>query len=141
MGAKENLQKLFDKKQQEIRELELQLAQAKSYLQAIQDSIKALPRDSAEAEQALRQGSGLAKARQALHAAGKPMHVSEILKAIGKPNDKPNRISLSGSLGNYARKKQIFTKPSPNTFGLISFGNPTKSKEEDDLPESFGTMQ
>jgi hypothetical protein len=145
MGARENLQKLYDKKQQEIRDLELQLAQARSYLQAIQDSVKALPRESSDVEQNLRPGSGLAKARQALHTAGKPMHVADILKAIGRPNDKKNRLSLAGSLGNYARKQQIFTKPSPNTFGLISFGNSphkeSSAEGDSDLPENFGTMQ
>jgi hypothetical protein len=141
MGARENLQKLFDKKQQEIRELELQLAQARSYLQAVQDSMKVLPKENAIDGEQLREGSGLAKARQALQAAGKPMHVSDILKAIGKPNDKKNRVSLSGSLGNYARKKQIFTKPAPNTFGLISFGVPPKTDETEEMPETFGTMQ
>ncbi|HEY6351810.1 MAG TPA: hypothetical protein VI636_20630 [Candidatus Angelobacter sp.] len=141
MGARENLQKLYDKKQQEIRELELQLAQAKAYLQAVQDSMKALPKENGDTGQELREGSGLAKARQALQAAGKPMHVGDILKAIGKPNDKKNRVSLSGSLGNYARKKQIFTKPAPNTFGLIAFGIPVKADETGDMPETFGTMQ
>lgn len=141
MGARENLQRLYDRKQQEIRELELQLAQAKAYLQAIQDSMKVLPKENPGEEQELREGSGLAKAKRALQAAGKPMHVGDILKAIGKPNDKKHRISLSGSLGNYARKKQIFTKPAPNTFGLIAFGVAAKSGEIEDMPETFGTMQ
>jgi chromosome segregation ATPase len=45
MGARESLQRLADRKSQEIAELERQIDMAKAYLQAIQDSIKALPRD------------------------------------------------------------------------------------------------
>jgi len=140
MSARQILQKLYDKKQAEIAELESQLAQAKAYLQAIQDSIKAMPRESAEAEQALRAGTNLAHTREILKAYGKPMHISEILKAMGKPIDKKNRLSLSGSLATYARRKEIFVRTAPNTFGLIEFGVAPKEMSED-LPENFGSRQ
>lgn len=140
MSARQILQKLYDKKLAEITELESQLAQAKAYLQAIQDSIKAMPRESADAEQSLRAGSGLARTREILKLSGKPMHISEILKAMGKPVDKKNRLSLSGSLATYARRKEIFVRTAPNTFGLLEFGSAPKEQTED-LPEAFGSMQ
>jgi len=46
MGVRESLQKLADKKDSEIIDLRLQLAQAEAYLQAIQDSMKVLPKES-----------------------------------------------------------------------------------------------
>lgn len=139
MGAREILQKLYDKKQAEINDLESQLSQAKAYLQAIQDSIKAMPRESAAAEQSLRAGSGLARTRDILKVSGKPMHVSEILKALGKPVDKKSKLSLSGSLATYARRREIFVRTAPNTFGLIESGSAPKGTE--DLPDNFGSMQ
>ena len=145
MGARENLQKLADKKQLEVRQLELQLAEARSYIQAIQDSIKTLPKDSTQEspEVALRPGTALAQAHEILKSAGRPLHILEILKRMGKATDKANRISLSGSMASYVRKKVIFKKTGPNTFGLIAMENSSDQPEGDEavLPESFGNVQ
>jgi hypothetical protein len=146
MGFRENLQKLADKKLAEIRQLEVQLAQAEAYLQAIQDSIKVAPKedeDGTGSETILRPGSALARAQELLKSAGRPLHISEILTQLGKPNDKPNRISLSGSMAAYVRKRVIFKKTGPNTFGLIGMGNSTASTEDGKtvLPDAFGSVQ
>ena len=147
MGAKEALQKIADKKVAEIRQLELQLAQAEAYLQALQDSMKVLPREQKDlvelgAEPVLREGSALAQAQVILKAAGRPMHISEILKAMGKANEKNERISLSGSMASYVRKGSIFRKTGPNRFALIGMNDPAPLSEEDaKLPEGFGSVQ
>ena len=45
MGLRENFQKLIERKQAEIRELEVRIREAQSYLQALQDSAKLLPKE------------------------------------------------------------------------------------------------
>src|SRR5271154_5847246 len=112
MGARESLQKLADKKENEIGELKLQLAQAEAYLQAIQDSLRVLPKEPTDggSEPELRSGTLLFQAKEVLRTAGKPMHINEILKKMNKPVDKNNRISLSGSMAAYVRKGVIFKK-------------------------------
>ena len=143
MGIRENLQKLVTKKLEEISALELQAKEAKAYIQGLQDSIKLLPRDgSGAAEYTLREGSALAKTRDALKRAGTPLPIGDILKAIGKPQDKKHRISLAGTLSGYARDGKVFTKTAPNTFGLIEFR--IVQRDEDDIPEipeDFGSME
>jgi len=74
------------------------------------------------------------KARTALRRVGKPLYIEELLRAMGKEVNKKNRVSLSGSLGSYVRQEYIFTRPAPNTFGLIEFDNSV----EDAIPEGFG---
>ena len=154
MGLREEFQKRIDKKQQEIDELkrdfEVKLKEANGYLQALQDSMKLLPKDAAAnslgVSRTLRPGSALAKAREAILKAGHPLHILELLKAIGKPQDKKNRISLGGSLSGYVRDGQVFTRPSPNTFGLIELeishalpdDEARLDHEEDRLPATFG---
>jgi hypothetical protein len=141
MGARESLQRLADRKSQEIADLERQIDMARSYLQAIQDSIKALPKESApqgntdDSPSELRVGSLLAKARDAIQKKGAPMHISEILSAIGVQNTKNTRVSLVGSLGSYVRKGQVFTRPGPNIFGLLGMKMP-----ESVIPEGFGKL-
>ena len=147
MGAKENLQRLADRKAHEIEELEHQIDMARVYLQAIQDSIKALPRDISlppngeETSTELRSGTLLARAKEAIQKNGAPMHIGEILKAIGIENTKKARVSLVGSLGFYVRKGMVFARTAPNTFGLIGM----RSLQLDQnqlriLPEEFGKV-
>jgi hypothetical protein len=141
MGAKESLQRLADRKSQEIADLERQIDMARAYLQAIQDSIKALPKESLsqgsteDTSSELRVGSLLAKARDAIQKKGSPMHISEILAAIGVENTKNTRVSLVGSLGSYVRKGQVFSRPGPNIFGLVGMKIP-----ETIIPEGFGSL-
>lgn len=140
MGIRQDFERRITKKQQEIADLELQLRDAKSYLQALQDSLKIIPRDATSNGTSLgtnlRPGTALSKARDAIKKSGKPIHINDLLTAIGKPLDKKSKVSLAGSLSNYARKQEIFTKTAPNTFGLREFDSPT----EEELPESFGDV-
>lgn len=144
MGARENLQRLADRKAQEIADLERQIDMAKAYLQAIQDSIKALPKENAlpgnpdERAGGLRTGSVLARTKEAIQKHGQPMHITDILKAVGLEDTKKVRVSLIGSLGNYVRKGAVFTRPAPNTFGVV--GMVSNGTAERSLPETFGEL-
>ena len=51
-----------------------------------------------------------------------PMEIGDILAAIGRPNFKKTRSSMKSMLGGYVNKGQIFTRPRPDTFGLVEFG-------------------
>lgn len=140
MGIRENVQKLIGKKLEENAALERQLMENKAYIQGLQDSMKFLPRDGTGfAEYTLREGSSLAKTRDVLKAAGVPLPIADILKALGKPLDKKHRTSLAGTLSGYALKGRVFTKTAPNTFGLLEFR--TAQADEDEIPEEFGSME
>jgi hypothetical protein len=94
------------------------------------DSLKLFPKDGeteGDSVSVLRAGSQLAAARDAIRVAGHPLHISDLLTAIGKEPTKANKLSLSGSLGDYVRKQLVFTRPKPNTFGL-------KEMEDDSGP-------
>lgn len=141
MQIRDQLQRLVDRKQEEIKALELELEKAKAYVQALQDSMRFIPRENGQSDVILRPGTALAKARDILRESGKPLHISEILKALGEPADKKHRLSLSGSLSAYVRNAQIFNRPAPNTFGLIEMSKGSNRAEESDsldLPEDFG---
>src|SRR5437870_11893144 len=141
MGIREKFQKLLTKKQEEIVALEHQIREAKAYVQGLQDSMKLLPRDgSGIAEHTLREGSALAKTRDVLRAAGVPLPIADILKSLGKPNDKEHRTSLAGTLSGYARDGKVFTKTAPNTFGLLEFRATPSGADGDEIPEDFGSM-
>jgi len=155
MVSRRKIEEKIAKKQHEIQELELQMREAKSYIQALQDVAKMLPKDgdgmreiretadvSQTAAESMRAGSYVYDARQAILAAGKPLHVVKILSASGRPNDRKNRIGMSGSLAAYVRRNEIFTRPKPNTFGLIELdatvAESPKAAESEGPPDDFG---
>lgn len=110
--------------QGQLQELEALLREAKAYIQALEDLKKSLPAEGGgevSIEKMIRPGTELDKVREILRKAGKPMHISQLLQALGKPLSKNSRASLTGSIGAHVRKNQIFTRPAPNTFGLINW--------------------
>ena len=134
MNTRDQFQKLIDCKQQEIYDLAIQIEKARAYMQALQDSLKFLPKENGQTQVLLRPGSALAKAQDIIRKAGKPLHISEILKTLNEKPDK--RVSLSGSLSAYVRNNQIFTRPAPNTFGLREINE--QADILDEVPEDFG---
>jgi hypothetical protein len=139
MGLREAIQKRIEKKHAEIELLQQQYEQIiqsnRAYVQALQDTLRLIPEtaESASQEALLRHGSNVAKTRDALRTAGKPLHITEILKAIGLSPDKRNRVSIAGSLSAYARKEKIFTKTDSNTFGLKEFEHGIVELSDEDL--------
>jgi hypothetical protein len=136
MMSRRKIEERIAKKQQEIQELELQMREARAYIQALQDVAKMLPREGdAEREtsdvsqqgETMRPGSYVADARDAILAARKALHVVDILKATGRENNRKNRTGMSGSLAAYVRRREVFTRPRPNTFGLIELSSENPS--------------
>jgi len=140
MQIQRELERRIEKKRQEIAGLKQQLNTAETYLEALQDTLKLLPKEG-DKEVVLRPGTDLAKARDFIKTHGRPQHVTDILKGIGKEANKANKISLSGSLGGYVRKGVIFTKPAPNTFSLIELENGEEGKVETDPIVALESIQ
>jgi len=137
MGIRDRFYDKIKKKQDEILEYKTKILEAEAYIQALQDTIRYLPTDEEDktAETAVRPGSKVDKTLKLLKKVGRPMHVKEILEGIGLKTTKNERTSLSGSLGWYARRNNIFVRTAPNTFGLI---NKERSIKSDMPPDDFG---
>ena len=142
MNERRKIEERLKKKEEEIRELDARIRDARIYVQALQDVLKILPRASERNIRAgaLRPGSGMAKVREFILEKRRPGHVSELLEALGRPATRQARASLSGSLAAYVRKGEIFTRPSPNTFGLIELGheNEGDANPDNEPPAGFG---
>jgi hypothetical protein len=138
MGLREKFQKRIDEKRQEISSLQNRIRDLKVYVQAVEDTMRLLPRENQERSGDLRSGTNIHKAYEALCERGEPMHIGEIVKAIGKSDEHDNRVALGGSISAYVRKGQLFTRPAPNTFGLLEF--PRKPSAEVP-PPNFGAEE
>jgi hypothetical protein len=130
ISPRESLQKLLERKEQEIADLEIQVREARSYAEALRESIRLVSKGETQngASEApvpsLRPNSLLFQVREILLKHGKPMYIAELLAAVGRPVDHGNRVSLAGTLSSYAREGKIFRKTAPNTFGLLEFDLP-----------------
>jgi hypothetical protein len=129
MTVRSDIVKRIQKREETILDLRIHVDEIHSEIAAhlavvdeLKGILKTLPPDDESEQQTtdptLRKGSDMAKVRDHLRVIGKPTHVDDLLKLLGKPVDKKNRASVSGQMSLYARKNQIFTRPEPNTFGL-----------------------
>jgi hypothetical protein len=149
VGIRKEIERKIERKEKEMRDLEqetaIRLREGAAYVQALEESLKLLPKENSdETAVTLRAGSAIAKARDAISAAGKPLHVTELLQILGKPLNAGSKAGLAGSLAWYVRKGEIFTRPAPNTFGLVQFNVVKEAAESapdfevEEPPEDFG---
>jgi len=134
MNLEREIDRRIEKKQVEIEDLEKRLGEAKAYLSALEDTAKLFPKTGDKAP-TLRPGTDIARARDLIKSKGNPLHIVDLLKGLNKEVNKSNKISLSGSLSGYVRKGIVFSKPAPNTFGLIELENSDSSKLDELLPD------
>jgi len=141
MDEKAKIKDRLQKKEQEIHGLEEKIRAARVYIQALRDVLKLLddePSDSA-VQTVLKAGSAVAKAREVIRGEGRPVHINELLEALGKEVTREGRASLTSSLAAYVRRGEIFTRPAPNTFGLIELGHNALLEEvAAEPPPGFG---
>lgn len=146
MGFREDIQKKIERKQTELleqeRAFERDRAATLAYIQALQDMLKSLPREmtDANADKIFRPGSAVARTREMILAANRPLRIAEILSGLGKADDHNARASISGALGAYVRKGEVFTRPRPNTFGLVELGHHDVETVEEP-PADFGSLK
>jgi hypothetical protein len=149
MGLSQEIQRRIRNKETEIASIERQILDlrvkqesAKAYIQGLQDILPKAAREDDIADGKpveLRPGTLLALAREALRAAGKPLHIGDLLIAMNKENTPQQRLSLGGSLARAVRENAVFTRPGPNIFGLLEMPEAQVAKtEEEELPEGFG---
>ena len=133
MGLREDFLRRIDKKRTEIDGLRAHLHAEERYLEALLDSYKLLPRSGEESNGGspsnLRKGSNTGKAFAALKRAGHPLHVKDLVEAMGLKVNRTTTQGLASSLRAYVNKGEIFTKPAPNTYGLVEFGESAQAAD------------
>ncbi len=134
MNLRREFEKLIEKKKVEIVDAQRAIASAEAYIQAMMDAIKKLPKDDGAQSSPVRPGSDVEKIRDAILSAGKPLHIGEIIVALGRNDDTDSKAKIAGLLGWYTSKGKVFTKTAPNTFGLVESTPP-------DLPPQFGATE
>jgi hypothetical protein len=140
MTERKKIEDRLRKKEQEIVALEEKAKAAKVYVQALRDILKLLGTDDEQddPEATLKPGSAVAEARQVILNTKAPVHINEILEALGKTVSRETKASLTSSLAAYVRKGDIFTRTAPNTFGLVELGHETTEDEDQEPPVDFG---
>lgn len=141
MSERKKIEEKLRKKEHEIAALEEKVKSAKIYVQALRDILRMLGSDgekAVEVESILRPGSAVDQARRAILTQNEPMHIDDLLSALGKDTTRETKASLTSSLAAYVRRDEIFTRPAPNTFGLIELGQIGALAKNGEPPSDFG---
>lgn len=141
MTERNKIEERLRKKEQEVASLEEKAKAGKVYIQALRDILRMLDSapDAGTGESVLKVGSAVAEARQVIRERGVPVHINDILTALGKGITREAKASLTSSLAAYVRRNEIFTRPAPNTFGLAELGHETLADESpSEPPDNFG---
>lgn len=142
MSEREIVKQQMAKKASEIEGLEDKLKVAKVYLKALEDILKAFEKGEVtppnDGDVTLRKGSLVARARDVILKRGAPVHIDDLLEALGRTVSRESKASLTGSLAAYVRKEEIFTRPAPSTFGLIELDHFETEEVETAPPPDFG---
>ena len=140
MNERRAIEDRLRKKQAEIQSLEEKLKVARVYVHALQDILKVISKDddSNSAEATLKPGSSVALTRDLILRKGSPLHINKILNAHGRGVTREARASLTSSLAAYVRRGEIFTRPAPNTFGLVELGHHSMEEDDSNPPAGFG---
>jgi hypothetical protein len=145
MSERAKVEERARRKEAEIQGYEEKIRAARVYLQALRDVLKLMGEEDTDTssgddiETELRPGSAVAQAREIITLKGAPIHINDLLDALGKPQTRENRASLIGSLSAYVRRREIFTRPAPNTFGLLELGHAFPG-ETQEPPQDFGRV-
>jgi hypothetical protein len=128
---------MIEKAEEEQASLRNQIELKDAYIQGLKDTLRHFPKspEKSNGQTALRAGSDIAKARNIILKEGKPMHIVEIVKRLGKEVTKQNKASLSSYIGSFVRSGEYFTRPAPNTFGVVEFEENQGATEP---PPDFG---
>lgn len=144
MEERKIIQTKLKKKEQEIQSLEEKLRSAKIYVQALQDVLRVLESESGTegGDSGMKPGSAVAKAREIILTLRKPVHINSLLASLGKDVTREAKASLTSSIAAYVRRGEIFTRPAPNTFGLLELGHTTATEPAapPQPPQGFGKI-
>jgi hypothetical protein len=137
MSSRNAIEKMIDKAEEEKASLLKQIELKDAYIQGLKDTVRHFPKSSEKpnGKTTLRAGSDIAKAREIILKEGKPMHIVELVKRLGKEVTKQNRASLSSYIGSFVRNGEYFTRPAPNTFGVVEF---EENQGAGEPPPDFG---
>jgi len=140
MSEKRKIEAKLNQKEKEIQSLTQKIKDAKVYAKALRDVLSLINKDDSEncSESKLKSGSAVAQAKQIIIDQGEPVHIDNILRAMGKEVTRDVKSSLTSSLAAYVRRKEIFVRTAPNTFGLLELGHSEVGVISDEPPSGFG---
>jgi hypothetical protein len=136
MSYRKELEKKIEKKLSEISEWEHMIGESRAFVEGLREALKMCPPDDGESvSDTLRAGSDMEKVRNILKELGAPATIDAIVTRMDKNYTESTKAGLAGSLSSYAKKRKVFTKTAPKTFGLIEFDAPKNVSTLDALAE------
>ena len=127
MNTPKKVQNQLKRKTKDLQELEskrleidIQISAARGAISALEEVMRHFPKEDIDGDpsRSLRAGGSVARIYDLLKKNGKPMHITEILEAMGKNTDIKSQQATGSQLNSYVRQSRIFSRDLPNIFGL-----------------------
>ena len=123
--AQESLVSLIKAKQAQIARLHAELEEAKAALARVVDttaesSVARRNRSRRRSLKTLEHSPTAHEAAKILRAAGRPLHVTAIAKAMKRKGARVTIGTLVGTLSRWVRSRSVFYRAQPNVFGLVT---------------------
>lgn len=116
MKYADTIRTLIVDKESEIARLEAELAAARAYVGLLERRLDAAERTLDDVEES---ADPVVVVRRMILEARQPLFIDEILRGLGRRVTREERDELRRLLLPWVRRKEIFTRPRPLTFGLI----------------------
>jgi hypothetical protein len=123
--AQENLVAIIKAKQAQIAKLSRELDEAKAILSRVvnttaESSVARRNRSRRRSLKTLQHSPTAHEAAKILRAAGRPLHVTAIAKAMKRKDASVTIGTLVGTLSRWVRSRSVFYRARPNVFGLVA---------------------
>jgi hypothetical protein len=146
MSAREDIQKRITKEKQKIADYQKQIERSNAFIQGMQEALDLLsgnPKAVKKVKESSYFRAGDTKnAYDVLRRNNIPMHIDDILLAIGKPINRKNRASLASSLHRAAKKSGIVRSMGNNNFSACDEATSLDTQNDNevsiDFPDNFG---
>lgn len=141
MSDRKVIEDRIRRKLNEISSLEEKLKAARVYVKALRDVLAIVSNDDLDeqGETKLRKGSLVDQAREIILERDQPVHIDDLLRAMGKEVNRDAKGSLNGSLAAYVRNGEIFVRTAPATYGLIELSHAADDEDDEAPPPGFGS--
>ena len=138
MTDRQTIEIRLRQKEKEMQNLEARLRESRGYVRALRELLGLSPYG---------EKSMAKQARDIISERGHPVHIIEMLHAMGREVTRESRVSLTSALSAYVRRGDTFTKAGPNQFGLLEHRSHKKSTirtkplPRSEPPDNFGEIE
>ena len=136
----DTIRNMIAAERQEISAIKRELRRKTGFLHGLETALAALvdsDATTAPTQRKKREPTGrIARVIDFLRETREPQHLDILIEALGENVNRETQTSFRAQIGKYVNKHHLISRPAPNIFGLIEWGDtPSDETVMEDRPE------